>query len=149
MIKGVVIKQLDKFSDKRGWLIETFREGELPKQFNPAMSYISATNPHECRGPHEHKDQTDYFCFVGPGTFKMKLWDNRNYSPTYKKTIEMFVGEDNPCSIIIPPGVVHGYKNVSDVIAYYVNYPDRLYAGKNKKEKVDEIRHEENNVFVL
>lgn len=150
MIKGVVIKPLKKFSDNRGWLIETFRDDELPKKFKPVMGYISATYTHESRGPHEHKDQTDYFCFVGPGNFKMKLWDNRKYSSTYKSTIEMVVGEDNPCSILIPPGVVHGYKNISNVTAYYVNYPDKLYAGKNKKSKVDEIRHEDNkSEFVL
>jgi dTDP-4-dehydrorhamnose 3,5-epimerase len=43
----------------------------------------------------------------------------------------------------VPPGVVHAYRNVGDDDAFVLNFPDRLYAGKNKAEPVDEIRHEE------
>lgn len=42
----------------------------------------------------------------------------------------------------IPPGVVHAYRNTSDVAGWVFNGPNRLYAGPGKKEKVDEIRHE-------
>ena len=52
-------------------------------------------------------------------------------------------GEDNPVRVIVPPGVVHAYKCVSDVPGLVLNAPDKLYAGWGKKEKVDEIRHEE------
>ncbi|MHA1344662.1 MAG: dTDP-4-dehydrorhamnose 3,5-epimerase family protein, partial [Promethearchaeota archaeon] len=52
--------------------------------------------------------------------------------------------EDNPLQIIVPPGVVHAYRNVSKTTRGMVlNFPDRLYAGWGKKEKVDEIRHED------
>jgi dTDP-4-dehydrorhamnose 3,5-epimerase len=45
--------------------------------------------------------------------------------------------------VTVPPGVVHGYTNVSDEDAWVVNFPNRLYAGAGKREPVDEIRHEE------
>ena len=45
--------------------------------------------------------------------------------------------------MIIPPGVVHAYKNVADRPGWVFNVPNRLFAGKNKKEPVDEIRYEE------
>lgn len=144
-IEGVAVRPLKKFSDGRGWLAETFRNDELPEGFSPAMSYISLTRPGEIRGPHEHVEQTDLFCFAGPGTFLVRLWDNRNTSPTYGSSMELFAGEDNPCTIMIPPGIVHGYKNVSDYDAFYVNYPDRLYAGEGKSAPVDEIRHEDDD----
>jgi len=47
------------------------------------MSYISQTEPGIIRGPHEHKDQADLFCFIGPSTFRLYLWDARKGSPTF------------------------------------------------------------------
>jgi dTDP-4-dehydrorhamnose 3,5-epimerase len=43
----------------------------------------------------------------------------------------------------VPPGVVHGYINISDRDGMVLNYPDKLYKGWGKKEEVDEIRHED------
>jgi len=43
----------------------------------------------------------------------------------------------------VPPGVVHGYKCVSDTSAYCINFPDKLYKGEDKKEEMDEIRWEQ------
>ncbi len=142
MIEGVKVKKLQKFTDDRGWLLEAFRVDEIPQGTQPAMSYVSMTKPGVTRGPHEHEDQTDIFVFIGPGTFQLNLWDNRKDSPTFGKTEKHEFGENNPGMVIVPPGVVHGYKNISDQEAWCLNYPNRLYAGEGKKEKVDEIRHE-------
>jgi len=143
-IEGVVIKQLRKYMDRRGFLCETFRLDELPTELKPVMSYVSYTEPGMIRGPHEHREQTDIFCFLGPGNFLLKLWDNRLSSCTHGNFMELYVGEDNPLLVIIPPGVVHGYKNISSHTRGMVfNYPDRLYRGWGKIEEVDEIRYEE------
>jgi len=143
-IDGVVIINLKKYVDERGFLIETFRIDELPEELRPEMSYISYTEPEISRGPHEHDNQTDIFAFIGPGNFKVYLWDNRKNSKTYLNRMIIFGGEDNPISVVVPPGVVHGYKNISKTIRGMVlNFPDKLYAGWNKKEPVDEIRHED------
>ncbi len=140
MIKGIVIKELNKFEDGRGWLSEIFRQDET--EFKPKMAYASFSNFGAIRGPHEHVKQSDFFCFFGPGDFKMYLWDNRKDSPTFGEKMEMTVGQSNAVSILIPPGVVHGYKCVSENGAYYVNLPDAFYKGEDKKEEVDEIRWE-------
>ena len=143
-IEGVVIEKLIKFSDERGFLIETFRVDNLPDDLQPVMSYASYTKPGIARGPHEHLKQTDIFCFMGPGNFKIKLWDNRKRSKTYGCCMEIIGGEDNPIRVIVPPGVVHGYKNMSqEVDGMVLNYPDKLYRGRDRKEEVDEIRHED------
>ena len=92
MIKGVIVKQLRKFLDERGWLVELFREDELGNIPRPAMSYLSLTLPGELRGPHEHAVQTDYFCFIGPSNFKLLLWDNRRDSSTYGDKQVFFSG---------------------------------------------------------
>ena len=143
-IKGVIIEKLNKFTDERGFLIETFRIDNLPKEIRPMMSYISYTKPGITRGPHEHKEQTDIFCFMGPGNFKIKLWDNRKESDNYGNCLEVIGGKDNPIRVVVPPGVVHGYKNISkEEDGMVLNYPDKLYRGWGKKEEVDEIRHED------
>ncbi len=151
-IEGVEIKQLTKFVDRRGFLCETFRLDELPRDLKPVMSYVSYTEPGVARGPHEHREQTDIFAFLGPGNFLLRLWDNRPESPTRGNFMELIVGADNPVTVIIPPGVVHGYRNISAAERGMVlNFPNRLYRGWGRQEEVDEIRHEDDidSPFVL
>ena len=142
IIDGVVCRILDKHNDHRGWLTEIFRNDELDG-FEPAMCYISLTLPQVVRGPHEHQDQTDYFVFTGPGTFEVHLWDNRPNSPTSGVHQILTGGNDAPLCVIVPPGVVHAYKNVADMPGLVVNCPNQLFAGFQRSEPVDEIRHEE------
>jgi dTDP-4-dehydrorhamnose 3,5-epimerase len=151
LIKGVVVRPFKKFLDERGWLAELFRNDEIEQEFHPAMCYISETLPGVLRGPHEHVDQADLFCWIGPGDFKVTLWDNRSDSETYLNRIELFMGANNPGSIIVPKGVVHCYRCVSAAPGWVVNCPNRLFAGQGKSEPVDEIRHEDDpsNPFVL
>jgi dTDP-4-dehydrorhamnose 3,5-epimerase len=150
-IEGVVVRKLKRFFDDRGWLTELFRHDELAEEFFPAMAYISSTNPGVARGPHEHRDQADLFCFIGPSNFKLRMWDNRKDSATFGSVMTMVVGEDNPAAVLIPAGVVHGYQNVGDVDGIVINCPNRLYAGAGRKEEVDEIRHEnsDESIFIL
>ena len=141
-IAGVEFKELKKHSDQRGWLSEIFRQDEIDNGKFPVMSYISMTKPGVTRGPHEHKDQTDYICFVGQSSFKIYLWDNRPDSPTTGKFFEFVAVEGGPVSVKIPPGVVHAYKNIGLAEGIIINSPDKLYAGHGKNEPVDEIRYE-------
>lgn len=142
-IDGVTFKALSPYKDHRGWLIELYREDELPADQHPVMAYVSETLPGIARGPHEHVDQTDYFAFVGPGEFVLYLWDARPASATYGHSMRVAVGESNRQCVIVPPGVVHAYKNVGPTSGWVFNAPNRLYAGPNKREPVDEIRHED------
>lgn len=150
-IEGVVVRSLVKYVDDRGWLTEVFRDDEIERQYLPAMGYVSITQAGIARGPHEHADQADNFAFIGPSNFKVYLWDNRKNSPTYMTKQIVYAGEDSPKSIIIPPGVVHAYRNIAEKPGMVVNLPNRLYAGKGKKEPVDEIRHESDpaTIYVL
>jgi dTDP-4-dehydrorhamnose 3,5-epimerase len=141
-IEGVIIRNLTKFVDDRGWLTETWRQDELDAHHLPVMGYISITNVDVARGPHEHADQHDNFAFIGPSNFKIYMWDNRKDSPTFMVRQILYAGEDAPKSVLIPPGVVHAYKNVGGKQGMVVNSPNRLFAGVGKKEPVDEMRYE-------
>jgi len=143
-IEGVEIIKLEKYADRRGGLIETFRKDIVKENLCPVMSYVSYTKPGMSRGPHEHLHQTDIFSFIGPGKFKLKLWDNREKSKTYGNTMHVTGGDVNPITVIIPPRVIHGYKNISKKAdGMVINYPDKLFKGTGKRGKVDEIRHED------
>ena len=141
-IEGVEVRRLRKFVDERGWLCELFRDDELKPSVHPVMCYSSITRPGITRGPHEHVEQTDYFCFLGPSNFLVVLWDNRPNSPTFNNRIRMVVGEDDPVVVIVPEGVVHGYKNVGSKDGLVTNLPNRLFMGQRRQDPIDEIRHE-------
>ena len=150
-IDGVVFKPLKQYADPRGWLVELFRDDELSPNDRPRMGYVSETLPGVARGPHEHVDQSDYFLFLGPGDFKLYLWDAREASPTFRRRVAVVVGQSNRQAVLIPPGVVHAYKNVGETPGWVINCPNRLYAGEGRKQPVDEIRHvaDPDTIYVL
>lgn len=141
-IEGVDFRPAVTYSDDRGWLSEIFRTDETPAAQLPAMSYVSVTHPGATRGPHAHREQTDLFAFFGPGRFRVRLWDNRPESTTFGRTITIEAGSGNPLMVTVPPGVVHGYTNIADEDAWVINLPNRLFAGNNRNQPVDEVRYE-------
>ena len=151
-IAGAIWKPLNFYHDSRGWLAELFRTDDSPVEYRPAMAYVSMTNPGVARGPHEHVEQADYFCFIGPGVFRVYLWDARKDSPTFGHREVRDAGDGAPFALIVPPGVVHAYKNVSAISGIVFNAANTLYAGEGRKgwrgpkgsaDYVDEIRHEQ------
>lgn len=142
-IRDVVVRELRKAEDDRGWLAELFRQDELTEEFWPVMAYISSSKPGVIRGPHEHTDQADLFCFIGPSNFKVRMWDNRPDSETFNYVMTLSAGEDNPRAVLVPKGIVHAYQNVGNVDGVVINCPNRLHKGPDRREAVDEIRHED------
>ena len=141
-ISGCPIRPLRFFEDARGSLAEFFRRDEWPEAVHPRMGYLSLTHPGVARGPHEHASQTDLFVFFN-GVFRLYLWDTRPDSPSFGYRFREEFGAARPATALVPPGVVHAYRNTGQEDAWIVNCPNRLYAGKGKREPVDEIRHED------
>jgi dTDP-4-dehydrorhamnose 3,5-epimerase len=142
MIDGVLARPLKAFRDERGWLAELFRSDEsIPAGF-PEMGYVSVTHPGVARGPHEHVHQSDRFAFFH-GLYRIWLWDARPHSNTRGSRQILTAGAEAPLLLVIPPGVVHAYRNEGTDDAFVMNFPDALYAGRNRTEAVDEIRHED------
>ena len=139
---GVIIKNLHKITDQRGWLAELYRQDELNENLHPVMAYVSSTKPGTSRGPHEHRGQSDIFCFIGTSVFRIYLWDNRRDSSTYGRKCVFETEPDKITLVIVPPGIVHAYKNIGKNNGLVFNAPNRLYAGKGKKHALDEIRYE-------
>lgn len=151
IIEGIQVRQLKVHHDERGWLAEIYRDDQIDLAIRPAMAYISLTQPGLARGPHAHRDQTDCFAFPGPSVYRITLWDNRRESPTYETMMTITAGEGNPLVLVVPPGVVHAYKNIGNVPGPVLNLPNRLYAGPGGREDADEIRYEsmEDSPFLI
>ena len=143
-IDGIIWKPLTFYRDPRGWLCELFRHDELPEPYHPVMAYMSMTEPGVARGPHEHVDQSDYFCFIGPSDFKVYLWDARPQSPTLRAPRGQGGRRHGPVRAGGPAGrgarVQERRRRGRGVV---FNGANRLYKGWGKKEPVDEIRHED------
>lgn len=142
-VDGVLWREIQPHHDERGWLCELFRHDELRSELQPAMGYLSMTLPGATRGPHEHLQQSDIFAFFGPTTFHLYLWDHRTESPTYLCHEIAIIGGARPMSVIVPPGVVHAYRNIGNTPGMVINCPNRLYRGDGRRDPADEIRHED------
>ncbi len=149
-VHGCTVRPLKKHVDGRGWLAELFRQDELETHHHPIMGYLSMTRPGVSRGPHEHRAQTDLFIFFS-GRFRLYLWDARADSPSCGHRDILELGAAHPASVLVPPGVVHAYRNVGCTEALILNCPNALYAGPGKTEPVDEIRHEDaaGHIFIM
>jgi dTDP-4-dehydrorhamnose 3,5-epimerase len=144
---GVLLQPLARAEDSRGWLTELFRADVLEaagmRESQPVMGYLSMTRPGVARGPHDHREQTDLLVFPGPSDFEVTLWDKRPGSPTFGRRETLVVGASCPATLIVPPAVVHAYRNIGSVEGWVLNFPNRLYKGPGRTEPVDEIRYED------
>ncbi len=135
MIDGVKIKRLRFIPDERGHLMEILRSDDEEFVGGFGQCYITMAYPGVVKGWHYHKEQTDRFCVVA-GMGKVALYDGRDDSTTKGEVNEFFIGEANPCLLVIPPGVVHGMKAIGRKACYLLNIPDKVY----DYDKPDEYR---------
>jgi dTDP-4-dehydrorhamnose 3,5-epimerase len=113
MIEGVVTKELTTHLDERGYFREIirvtddfFREGF--GQWGHSMMYQGVA-----KAWHIHRKQIDWW-YVAAGVLKVALHDTRPASPTFRETMELFLGENQPARVLrVPPGVAHGCKCIS------------------------------------
>jgi len=133
-IDGVVIQPLKVVPDERGRLMEIMRRDD---SFFSGFGqvYLSTVYPGVVKAWHYHRIQDDRFTCVR-GMVKAVLYDDREGSKTRGSLNVIYVGEFNPVLIVIPAGVYHGWKCVSDYEAYVINVPSEPY----NREDPDEFR---------
>jgi dTDP-4-dehydrorhamnose 3,5-epimerase len=131
-IDGVRIKELKVIPDERGRLMEILRrDDEIFDKFGQV--YMTTVKPGIIKAWHFHKIQTDNFCCV-KGRIRVGLYDARQASKTFGKTMDIVVSLDNPKVISIPPGVYHGFKGVSQEESIVINTPTESYNPRNPDE---------------
>jgi dTDP-4-dehydrorhamnose 3,5-epimerase len=117
-IEGVRLIDLRVFPDNRGSFCEAYRHtrvgGEACVQWN-----VSRSKQGVVRGLHLHRRQSDYWHLVA-GRAYAGLVDLRPDSKTYKVALGLMLEESRPQSLLIPPGVVHGFRALTDVVLMYL-----------------------------
>jgi len=133
-IEGVKGQELRSIPDERGWLMEILRS-DNPEFQKFGQVYVTVAYPNIVKAWHYHRVQTDHFAVVA-GMAKIALYDGREKSASHGAVMEIFMGERNPLLLIIPPGVMHGFKAIGDDRAYLINCPTELY----NYDEPDELR---------
>lgn len=88
--------------------------------------YLSTIYPGVVKGWHFHKVQTDNIAII-KGMVKFVLYDDRPESVTRGEIVELFIGEQNPVLVVVPPGVIHGMKGIGLEPALMINCPTEPY----------------------
>jgi dTDP-4-dehydrorhamnose 3,5-epimerase len=125
LIDGVVVTPLRVIPDERGRLMEILRRDDSVFM-GFGQVYLSTVYPGVVKAWHYHRNQADCFTCV-KGMVKVALYDDREGSPTRGLVNEIYVGEHKPCLVVIPKGVHHGWKCVSECEAYVINVPTEPY----------------------
>jgi len=110
LIKGVMIKQLVRHKDERGFFEEIIRSSD--KFFREGFGQFSHSimHPGVIKAWHIHKTQIDWW-YLASGDIAAVLYDNRKNSKTYKMINEFFLGDHGENIVVkIPAGVAHGLK---------------------------------------
>jgi dTDP-4-dehydrorhamnose 3,5-epimerase len=117
-IEGVQVIPLTVHADDRGYLVEIVRSvgDEQPHAIAHRFGQVylvSSIARGTIRAFHKHGELWDWF-FIGSGTAKFVLRDDREDSPTYGQLMTTVIGERNPSLITVPPGVYHGWMSLED-----------------------------------
>ena len=110
MIEGVTVKNLVTHSDERGFFREIIRVSDDFFAVGFGQLSHSLVYPGVIKAWHAHYRQTQW-TYIACGLIKVALHDGRSESPTYRQTMEILVGDNQPGQVYcFPPGVVHGYR---------------------------------------
>ncbi len=133
MIEGVKVKKLKVIPDERGRLMEILRSDDKEFFEKFGQVYMTTVKPGVVKAWHYHKIQRDNFCCV-KGKIRVGLYDAREKSSTFKKTMDITLSLDDPKLISIPSGVYHGFKGIADEESIVINTPTELYNHTNPDE---------------
>ena len=132
-IEGVVVKKLVRHPDDRGFFQEILRDDDaLLRNFGQAS--LSMSYPAVIKAFHYHERQDDLW-FFPVGSAQVVLYDQRTNSPTFGVTQVLYPSEMNPLLIVIPVGVVHGYRVLGQTPLMIVYFTTESYRSEDPDEK--------------
>jgi dTDP-4-dehydrorhamnose 3,5-epimerase len=128
-IDGALLIQPTVHRDSRGFFFEIMRASWLGERKAFVQWNVSRSAAGVVRGLHFHRLQSDYWHVID-GKILVALVDVRPKSPTYKaaKCLELDVA--NPQALLVPPGVLHGYRILTDATLLYL--VDNEYNGQDE-----------------
>lgn len=142
MIEGVKIKNLKVHQDipdrkdadeKPGFLMEVLRDDDgLLKKFGQTTFTVAYQGT--IKAFHYHKKQDDLW-FVATGKAMIVLHDIRKDSSSKGETQVIMAGTNDYKLILIPAGVVHGYKVISKEPVLLFYHTTQSYNAENPDEE--------------
>jgi len=119
LIKDVVIRNQDAFTDYRGDLYTTWKEGDFDLKFN--HDKVSTSRKNVLRGIHgDSKSWKLVTCLYGDIYFV--IVDNRETSETFLKWDSMTLNSSNKKQVLVPPGVGNGFLVMSDQCVFHYKW---------------------------
>jgi dTDP-4-dehydrorhamnose 3,5-epimerase len=126
-IEGVVVRELSAIVDGRGDLTEVWSESwKLHGLVRPRHVYQSATDYGVVKAWHLHRKHTDQFV-VTRGKIQIVCVDCRPESKSFGRANSFIAGNRKPMMIVIPPGILHGWKALSVPEALVLNLQSHPY----------------------
>ena len=133
MIEGVVLKELVTHTDDRGFFREIIRATDDAfvegfGQWSHSLMFDGVI-----KAWHYHRIQTDWW-YVATGVLRVGLCDLREGSPTFRQTMDFYMGDLQPAKAIkVPPGIAHGCKTIQGPVNLF-------YFTSHVYDPEDEIR---------
>jgi len=124
-LPGLIVTPLRPHQDDRGFLLELLRCDD-PDFAGFGQVYLTTTYPGVVKAWHGHRHQTDQLCLVR-GAIRLGLHDTRPDSPTVGQSAELYLSARCPCRVVIPPGLLHGWRALGTEEAWVLNVPDHPY----------------------
>ena len=127
-IEGIRRKDLKTIVDGRGDVIELWSRPWIESEgfIMPAHVYQSATDHGVVKCWHLHAVHTDQFT-VTRGKLQVVCADVRRDSGTFGQVNSFIMGTQRPTLLMIPPGVMHGWKALSQPETIVVNLQSHVY----------------------
>jgi dTDP-4-dehydrorhamnose 3,5-epimerase len=130
----VLVIPLKKVVNARGHLMEIQRNDD-EHFMGFGQAYVTNTLPGVIKAWYLHHEQWDQITPVC-GKAKAVLFDARPHSPTHGLVLEVWLNEEAPVLLRIPPGVWHGHMAVGDQSVYLLHLNSVPY----RFDHVDEDR---------
>ncbi len=119
----ITIIERKKLGDSRGWFMKVIdgKEEGLPDDHTGEIYLTHASGKGQVRGNHYHNKAKEWFTLL-QGRAELKLMDMKTEEVI---TIELL--DNEPKTIVIPPGVAHAFLNTEEEPFLLLAYTDELY----------------------
>jgi dTDP-4-dehydrorhamnose 3,5-epimerase-like enzyme len=112
---AVQIESVRTHRDARGSVFEPLNDAEIAAQKNV---HVVITEPNEVRGNHRHVQAVEITTVVGPCLARLK-------EAGVIRDVEVPAGET--WRFVIPPGVVHAYRNTGSAPMVLISFSTRVH----------------------
>ena len=118
----ITIIERKKLGDSRGWFMKVIDGKEEGLPDHTGEIYLThASDKGQVRGNHYHDKAKEWFTLL-QGKAELKLMDMNT-----KEVIIIELSENEPKTIVIPPGVAHAFLNPEEEPFLLLAYTDELY----------------------